>query len=126
MKCLSVKQPWASLIASGQKTVELRSWQRDYRGSLVICAGASPEIRWGAERYENGPLGVTVALVELYDIVPLTSALLRLSCVKADTDEFDNWFAWKLGLIRQLPPVPVRGQLGLWDAPEPLRSALLI
>lgn len=126
MKCLSVKQPWASLIASGQKTVELRSWQRDYRGPLVICAGVSPETRWGAERYDNGPLGVTVALVELCDIVPLTSSLLKLSCVKADAAEFHNWFAWRLKLIKQLPAISVRGQLGLWDAPESLRSDLLI
>lgn len=38
MKALSVKQPWAALIASGEKPYEVRTWRTDYRGPLVICA----------------------------------------------------------------------------------------
>lgn len=31
VKALSVKEPWASLIASGQKTIETRRWRTSYR-----------------------------------------------------------------------------------------------
>ncbi len=41
MKALSIKQPWAHYIASGQKTIETRTWETKYRGPLLICAGAS-------------------------------------------------------------------------------------
>ncbi len=38
MKCLSLKQPFADLIASGAKTVELRTWNTKYRGEFLIHA----------------------------------------------------------------------------------------
>lgn len=38
MKALSVKQPWASLIDDGTKTIETRKWSTRYRGDLLICA----------------------------------------------------------------------------------------
>lgn len=40
MKCLSVKQPWASLICGGIKDVENRSWRvNDEPGRILIHAG---------------------------------------------------------------------------------------
>ena len=38
-RCLTVRQPWASLIIAGTKTVEHRRWRTDYRGELWIHAG---------------------------------------------------------------------------------------
>ncbi len=54
MKCLSVRQPWASLIIRGTKDVENRTWDTDYRGRLAIHAskrreteGDMPPEAWG-------------------------------------------------------------------------------
>ena len=41
MKALTIRQPWASLIAAGVKTIETRSWSTKYRGPLAIHAGLS-------------------------------------------------------------------------------------
>lgn len=38
---LAVKQPWASLICSGIKDIENRTWQTDYRGRLYIVASST-------------------------------------------------------------------------------------
>ena len=38
MKCLSLWQPWASLMAYGAKGIETRSWDTAYRGPLLIHA----------------------------------------------------------------------------------------
>lgn len=38
MKCLSLKQPYAYLLASGKKTIEIRKWNTKYRGELLIHA----------------------------------------------------------------------------------------
>lgn len=38
MKALSVKQPYADLIACGRKTIETRTWKTNYRGPLLICS----------------------------------------------------------------------------------------
>lgn len=39
MKALTIRQPWASLIALGVKTIETRSWRTNYRGPIAIHAG---------------------------------------------------------------------------------------
>jgi len=38
MKTLAVRQPWASLIVSGAKNIENRSWPTNHRGPLAIYA----------------------------------------------------------------------------------------
>jgi len=38
MKALAVRQPWASLIVSGAKNIENRSWPTNHRGPLAIYA----------------------------------------------------------------------------------------
>lgn len=38
MRAISLWEPWASLIRTGAKTIETRSWSTPYRGPLLICA----------------------------------------------------------------------------------------
>lgn len=40
MKALSIKQPWASLIAHGIKDIENRTWKTNFRGRIYIHASA--------------------------------------------------------------------------------------
>lgn len=42
MKTLTIKQPWASLIAHGVKDIENRTWKTKYRGKILIHAAAKP------------------------------------------------------------------------------------
>ena len=93
MKFLTIRQPWASLIAVGAKTIETRPFSTKYRGPLAIHAGlAKPSrdlvrmgqwlTRWdyGEGRYvlSDGlgkwgalPLGAVVAVCDLIDVVPM-------------------------------------------------------
>lgn len=41
MKTLSIKQPWAILIASGIKDIENRTWKTNYRGRIYIHASGT-------------------------------------------------------------------------------------
>ena len=36
LKCLSVSQPFADLIISGKKTIELRKWNTNFRGEFLV------------------------------------------------------------------------------------------
>ena len=36
MKVLTLKQPWATLVAEGIKKYEFRSWKTHYRGKILI------------------------------------------------------------------------------------------
>jgi hypothetical protein len=38
LKCLSLKQPYADLLATGRKTIEIRKWNSNFRGPFLIHA----------------------------------------------------------------------------------------
>ena len=44
MKCLSLKQPFAELVVSGRKTIELRMWNTRYRGEFLVHASGNTDI----------------------------------------------------------------------------------
>ena len=46
MKAITIRQPYASLIARGVKTVETRSWATHYRGRIAIHAAAGWAPGW--------------------------------------------------------------------------------
>lgn len=50
MKALSIKQPWASLIAHGIKDIENRTWKTNFRGRIYIHASG---IRVKSELLDN-------------------------------------------------------------------------
>jgi hypothetical protein len=43
MRALTIRQPWATLIAEGVKTIETRSWSTKHRGPIAIHAGKHPQ-----------------------------------------------------------------------------------
>ena len=57
MKALSIRQPWASLIAKGIKDIENRTWKTNFRGKIYIHA---PAKKLTKSKY--------VSLIELYMI----------------------------------------------------------
>lgn len=120
MKALSIKQPWASLIAKGHKTVELRSWRTHYRGRIVICSGSRA---WPGYA-PDGPLGVTVCTVDLVDVRPVVPRVdAHAACVNACEIPV-GWYAWILKNPQQLQHVPVKGRLGIFDLPADVRGTL--
>lgn len=42
VKVLTIKNPWALLMAKGYKDVENRRWRTNYRGSLLIHSSKNP------------------------------------------------------------------------------------
>ncbi len=107
MKALSLKQPYASLIAEGIKTIETRKWATKYRGDILICASKSGQ---------GEPKGVALCIVELYDIRPMTKADEAAACIEL----YPNAKAWLIRNLRVLPkPFPVKGHLSLFDIDLP-------
>lgn len=112
MKALSIRQPWASLIASGRKTIELRSWRTHYRGPLLICSGSRPSSAWRPEDAAViGPLGVSVCIVDVIDCRLATPDDAHAAC----TDPSDGLFAWVLANARATEHRPVKGKLSFFQ-----------
>ncbi len=103
MKALSVKQPWANMIARGEKAIELRSWGTNHRGDLLICSSKRPDI---------APAGCALAIVNMVDCRRATQEDEEKACstVWIKTD-----FAWVFENVRRLRPWPIKGAIGLFD-----------
>ena len=43
MKALSLKQPWAELVVSGRKTIEIRKWNTKFRGEFLVHASKNTD-----------------------------------------------------------------------------------
>ncbi len=137
MKALSLWQPWASLMATGLKTIETRSWTTQYRGPLAIHAAKRPltgneksllygwacrgRIPSGWLDSEPLPYGAILAVVELVEcrLIP--------RCIEPwfeKEEQFGNYargrWAWITRNVRRLPePFSYRGAQGLFDAQFP-------
>lgn len=184
MKFLTIRQPWASLIAVGRKTIETRPFSTKYRGPLAIHAGlAKPTIHtlpgftdvtgepvagdvdpcWlDLRAYPGVPmplqLGAVVAVCDLVDVVPIVDgwvptpdtvdcwvtvkegrAYLRsrrcgastvMDASRTDQLPFGDFtpgrFAWLLGNVRPIDPVPMKGAQGLRDLPADVEDILAV
>jgi len=113
MKALSIRQPWASMIASGKKTIETRTWARDYRGDILIVAGLALAGGYNIPRklLNDLPRGQAIAIARLVDCRPMTRADEKAACCEI----YNGAFAWVLEDIRRINPFPVKGKLGLFE-----------
>ena len=104
LKALSVRQPFANLIADGSKTIEVRTRGTTHRGPLLICSTKRPDV--------PPPAGCAVAVVNLVDSRPMTLADERAAKSKRPPG---GATAWVLTLIDRIEPQPVKGQLGFFE-----------
>lgn len=119
MKALSIKEPWASLVVDGYKTIEVRTWSTGFRGWLAVHASSKPVAGWLQwmleEHHEKIPalgyaFGAVIGAVRVIDCRPLS-----------DDDEPAAMCecAGLEGLIVdaavRIEPVTARGALSLWE-----------
>lgn len=136
MKCLSLMQPFATLVAIGAKRIETRAWATTWRGPLAIHASARfpPATRalcaqgpFAAALAQAGihnpaglPLGAVVAVCRLADCRRITGGDRPPEPEASFGDYTPGRWAWVLDDVVMLTaPVPARGRLGLWEWPRP-------
>ncbi|MGE7112710.1 ASCH domain-containing protein [Lysinibacillus sp. NPDC047702] len=137
MKAITIKQPWATLIALREKQFETRSWQTKYRGTLAIHAGKTidkeyceyPPIKKTLQKHgieiADLPLGAVIATTELVEchLIPNELSVAGIEFgKKLEGDELyfgdfmNGRYAWELNTVKVLPePVPAKGKLSLWE-----------
>jgi hypothetical protein len=125
---LSIRQPWAELILQGRKTIELRTWETDYRGLLWLHAGQAADL--GLDRsfgVSDPPRGAFVGRITLEDISPID--LFRWEGWRGqhlDSGRYQpGLFAWHLSSAERLrQPVPAPGKLKLFTVDDALSQRL--
>ena len=128
MRCLTLHQPWATLIMLGSKRYETRSWSTPYRGPLIIHAGKTLDrealdyfVRHGFHMpkggLSRGALLGTVRMTDCRICDPSWTNQLDMS-ERRYGDFMPGRFAWELTCVHAWDkPVTCRGFQGLWKVP---------
>lgn len=138
MKALSIKQPWASLIAHGIKDIENRTWKTNFRGRIYIHASAKRAGRtitlltteqcncikdnsWSDSKEE-----VTSAIIGEVDII---DCVINHPSIWAENSEYEQVgpyltykndkpiYKWVLAnpVLYEKPILNVKGKLSFWE-----------
>ena len=122
MKALTISQPFASLIANGEKWVENRCWETKYRGPLAIHAGKGTQYLTRKEliQYPQG-IVATCDLVACFRICDVQNLADKLQSVGFTAEQVlqhehaEGPWCWLLKNVQKLSvPVPCKGAQGLW------------
>ncbi|MCH8972744.1 MAG: ASCH domain-containing protein [Thaumarchaeota archaeon] len=125
MKCLSVCQPYANLIVSGKKTIELRNWNTNFRGEFLVHAPITIK-RTDCQRLKISKKLVTRAIigkVEIYNVKKYNSKSEFKNDYKkhlAPKNFFDRKYGFLLKNAKAFRiPITCKGKLGFFDVKLP-------
>ena len=128
MKALSIKQPWAWLIANGFKDIENRNWRHKpkYRGPLFIHASK------GCTQAEYADAVALAKSIDPNIKVPPLEKLERGGIIAkavltgVTTYSLSPWFFGPLGLVLECVEktefIPCKGQLGLFNPGDAIKE----
>ena len=125
MKVITIKQPWATLIAKGYKKYEFRTWKTKYRGDILIHAGKKIDKK-AMERFKylnlEYSIGKIIARATITDCIYVDEDFAQKMYKKDQivyeslkTIETRKRYGFKLENIEEINPIEVNGKLSLWD-----------
>lgn len=123
-KALSIKQPWASLIAHGIKDIENRTWKTSYRGKILIHASLKgvPDFVFTREQHkelmgvdtENWDF-VKAAIIGEVEIIDCVIDHPSIWAEKSENEKpIYNWVLANAKLYDE-PILNVKGKLSIWN-----------
>ena len=115
MKALSIRQPYANLIADGKKKIEVRSWvpARGVIGQeFLVCSMKSPG-------FGDGPFGSAICKVKLLVVREFNERDLAEACIDAVPRLDRTLFSWVLGAVTAVDHFPVKGKQGFFNVEIP-------
>ncbi|MCY2964123.1 MAG: ASCH domain-containing protein [Planctomycetota bacterium] len=123
---LSIRQPWASLLLSGEDWCENRSWNTKHRGALWIHASSKIENgeceQYGIDK-KRLATGAIIGVVDLIDVIPIDELADRVEGLAekhglnrdVGPEFIVGEYCWIVANPRALKtPIPVKGKLNLW------------
>jgi len=125
LKCLSISQPFADLVISGKKSIELRNWNTNFRGEFLIHAPIKIRTKDCKRLKINKKLitGAIVGKATLYDVKKYNSTkeiMMDQKFHNASKDFHTKKFGFILKNAKPFRiPIPWKGQLGFFEVKLP-------
>ena len=125
MKVLTIKQPYATLIAEGIKKYEFRTWKTKYRGEILIHAGKGTDQK-AMEKYKYlnlvYPTGCIIAKATITDCLKIDDTVRKIllsenSIIYSNIIKHTEWngYGFKLENVKKIKPIPISGKLSFWE-----------
>lgn len=125
MKVITIKQPFASLIAAGLKEYEFRTWKTKFRGEILIHAGKGIDKK-AMEIFKcynlDYPTGCIIAKANLVDCIEINSKERKMleeknPLVYSGIIKHPEWegYGFNLEKVEKIKPINVNGKLSLWE-----------
>ena len=117
MKTLSLKQPFAELVVSGKKIIELRNWNTKFRGKFLIHASKIPDSKAMKKfGFDKLPVGMIIGEAELINVKKYENEIEH----KKDRDKHladTSWgkYSFLLQNAKRIQPIKANGKLGFWE-----------
>lgn len=129
MKVITIKQPFATLIAEGLKEYEFRTWKTKYRGDILIHAGKGVD-KNAMKQFKHlnleYPAGCIIAKATITDCINIDEEARKMLKEKnplaySSIIKHSEWdgFGFKLENVEKVEPISVNGKLSLWDYDYP-------
>jgi len=125
MKVITIKQPYATLIAKGLKKYEFRTWKTKYRGEFLIHAGKGIDkeaMKKFSEYNFEYPSGCIIAKVMITDCIEVTDKFRKelkkenpLVYSNIINNKEYNGYGFKIEKVEEIEPIEINGKLSLWD-----------
>ena len=127
MKVLSIREPFATLIANNIKHIETRSWKTNYRGELFIHASgkslsedfSNNESVFGLVNNMQMNYGNIICKCKLVYCVYMDDEFITEIMKDPIEYEFGDYkvgrYAWVLEDVELIYPISVKGRLGIWN-----------
>lgn len=120
MICISIRQPWAWLIANGHKDIENRTWKfiPTYRGELYIHASKSctkAQYQVAVDFAQSIDPSIQVPALKQLERGGLIAKCYLTNVVTASDSP---WFVGRIGFVlkdaQKIDFIPCNGQLGFF------------
>lgn len=115
---LSIRQPWAWLLANGHKDIENRTWRTNFRGRFLIHASACKNpgeweaAYWHVLDFISPEIAYQIPRIDDLDYGGIVGEAVLVDCVD---HSLSKWWAGLVGFqvekARPLPFFPCRGSL---------------
>lgn len=143
MKALSIKQPFASLIAHGIKDIENRTWKTNFRGRIYIHASGVKVIdclrvlneeqyliaqkhflKLGLNKFSDLPISAIIGEVDIVDCVINHESIwaekskgIWVGSTFVHKEEHPVIWNWVLAnpVLYEKPILNVKGKLSFWE-----------
>lgn len=127
MKGLAISQPWAELIISGKKKIEVRTMNTKFRGTFYVYASkmGTKDKYVNMFGFSSLPTGVIIGKATLSEVREykdmedfLKDKPLHLASEEAIEDE--GWinkkkYGYMISAVERLKPIPFRGMPGFFN-----------